>query len=75
METFPFLAFLNSVAATVVWVLIGTLLLFAGTRLFDLVDRIDFHAEICKGNVAAAIMLGAYLLGLAYIIATVIRTP
>lgn len=70
-----FFGFLNSVAATVVWVLIGVVLLFGAVKLIDRFDPLDFAAEIRRGNVAAAILLAAYLLGLAYIIATVIRSP
>lgn len=66
--------FLNSVAATVIWVVVGAVLLYGGLRLLDRLDPIDYHAEIKQGNVAAAIVQAAYLIGLAYLIATIIRS-
>lgn len=69
------LGFLNSVASTVVWVAIGTALLFVAKRVIDFFDPCDYAAEIMRGNVAAAVIMAAYLLGLAFIIATIVRTP
>lgn len=52
------------------WSVIGLTTLFVGAWLYDVLDPIDFRAEIEKGNVAAAIKMGAVLIGLAAVIAT-----
>lgn len=52
------------------WSVIGLAALFIGAWLYDVLDPIDFRAEIEKGNVAAAVKMGAVLIGLAAIIAT-----
>jgi uncharacterized membrane protein YjfL (UPF0719 family) len=62
------------VAATIGWTLVGVLIFYAGTRLYDLLDPIDYVAAIKQGNVAAAIKLGAVTLGLAAIVVAAIVT-
>jgi uncharacterized membrane protein YjfL (UPF0719 family) len=62
------------VAATIGWTLVGVLIFYAGTRLYDLLDPIDYAAAIKQGNVAAAIKLGAVTLGLAAIVVAAIVT-
>lgn len=51
-----------------VWTLVAIVIFYGGTVLFDKLDPIDYHAEISKGNVAAAIKLGAVILALASIV-------
>ncbi|NTV64697.1 MAG: DUF350 domain-containing protein [Oscillochloris sp.] len=51
---------------------IGVVIFILGVRFYDLLDPIDYHAEIQRGNVAAAIKLGAVILGLAAITVAVI---
>lgn len=58
--------------STIGWALAGVLIFVAGTRLYDLLDPIDYRAEIKRGNVAAAIKLGAVTLGLAAIVVAAI---
>jgi uncharacterized membrane protein YjfL (UPF0719 family) len=62
------------VAATIGWTLVGVLIFYAGTRLYDLLDPIDYATAIKQGNVAAAIKLGAVTLGLAAIVVAAIVT-
>ncbi|NEQ98169.1 MAG: DUF350 domain-containing protein [Cyanothece sp. SIO2G6] len=62
----------REVAITVGWAFVGVILFYVGIRLFDLLDPIDYQAEINKGNIAAGIILAAVVLGLATIIVTVI---
>lgn len=51
----------------------GILLLLIGFKIFDkLLTRIDIEGEIQKGNIAAAIIAGAVLIGLALILAAAI---
>ena len=62
----------QDVAVTIGWTFLGVMLFYAGIRLFDRLDPIDYQAEIRQGNVAASVILAALILGLAVIIATVI---
>ncbi|MBN8603131.1 MAG: DUF350 domain-containing protein [Planctomycetes bacterium] len=48
---------------------LGIVLSVIGYFLFDLVEwRIDFADEIKKGNVAAALVMGLFILGICFII-------
>jgi uncharacterized membrane protein YjfL (UPF0719 family) len=48
---------------------LGVLLSVLGYFLFDLVEwRINFAAEIKKGNIAAAVVIGAFILGICFIV-------
>lgn len=48
---------------------LGIIMTALGYKLFDLIEtKIDFAAEIKNGNVAAAIVIGAFLLGICFII-------
>lgn len=48
---------------------LGVALLYVAYRLFDvLTPRVDFSAELKKGNVAVAIFIGALFVALAIII-------
>lgn len=49
--------------------ILGVILSFVGYKAFDIVEtRIDFAEEIKKGNLAAAVVIGAFLLGICFII-------
>jgi len=53
--------------------LVGIVLLLLGYWLFDLITpRIDVQKELTDKNVAVGIVIGALLLGIAYIIAHVV---
>ncbi|MEB3187896.1 MAG: DUF350 domain-containing protein [bacterium] len=56
------------------WTLLGVLVLFVGTLLWDRLDPVDYRAEIAKGNVAAAIKFAAVILSLAAIVVAVLTT-
>jgi len=48
---------------------LGIVLSIAGYFLFDIVERrIDFAAEIRKGNVAAAIVIASFIVGVCFIV-------
>lgn len=48
---------------------LGIIMSVIGYKLFDLIEtKIDFAEEIKKGNVAAAVVVGAFLLGICFII-------
>lgn len=63
---------LHQVGATLGWAALGLLVLYAGTRIFDMLDPIDYRKEIEAGNTAAAVKLGAITVSLAAIIVVVI---
>jgi putative membrane protein len=49
---------------------LGIVLVFVGFKIFDkAIAKIDLEAEICKGNVAAAVLSGAVIIAIAIIIA------
>ena len=65
---------LNRIGSTLGWSVVGVIVLYAATRLFDFIDPVDYRAEIAEGNIAAAIKMAAFILGLAGIITAVIVT-
>ncbi|HEY9738287.1 MAG TPA: DUF350 domain-containing protein [Trichocoleus sp.] len=66
---------LERVASTAGWTVLAVLLLYGSVRLFDLIDPIDYRAEVRKGNLAAALIVAALLIAIAAIIIAVIITP
>ena len=49
---------------------LGIVLVLVGFKIFDkLITRADLEQEICKGNVAAAILSGAAIIAISIIIA------
>ena len=65
---------IQRVLSSVGWTLLGVLIFYFGTVLFDKLDPIDYRVEIEKGNIAAAIKLAAVMLALGGIIIAVIVT-
>ena len=54
---------------TIVYALLGMVLLFIGYRVFDWLTPTNLQEDIFKnGNVAAAILSGAFIIGLAIVI-------
>jgi uncharacterized membrane protein YjfL (UPF0719 family) len=48
---------------------VGIVMSAVGYKLFDLIEtKIDFADEIKKGNLAAAVVIGAFLIGICFII-------
>lgn len=62
------------ILAAVGWTFLGVIIFYFGSLLFDLLDPIDYKAEIIKGNVAAAIKLAAAMLAIAAIVVAAIVT-
>jgi uncharacterized membrane protein YjfL (UPF0719 family) len=60
--------FLSNVASVVFWALLGMLLLLAADHIIDRVDPMGFDKEIKNGNIAAAIVMSALIVGVAIII-------
>ncbi|WP_041698540.1 DUF350 domain-containing protein [Thalassoporum mexicanum] len=62
------------VGATIGWSVLGVVLLYGAVWLFDLIDPIDYQAEIKGGNMAAGLTQMAVVLAMAAIIISVIIT-
>lgn len=58
-----------SLGISVLYGTLGILLCSFGYKLFDLIEtKVNFAEEIRKGNMAAAVVVGAFLIGICYII-------
>ena len=65
---------LVNIVLSLVFALLGFILLFVGYRVFDALTPTDLNKRIFEdGNTAAAILAGAFVLGLAVIIAMAIN--
>lgn len=65
--------FLGDLVTTIAFGFIAILLLVLGYKLFDkLTPRLPFDDCLKSGNVAVAIVVGSFLLGLCYVISRVI---
>ncbi|MCL4545679.1 MAG: DUF350 domain-containing protein [Chloroflexi bacterium] len=60
--------FLSGVLGVLFWALFGTAILLAADHIIDRVDPLDFDKEIKNGNIAAAIVMAALIIGVAIII-------
>jgi len=59
----------ESVGFAAMYAGLGIVMSIVGYKLFDLVEtRVDFADEIRKGNLAAAVVVGAFLLGVCFIV-------
>ena len=65
--------FLGDLAATLAFGLIAILLVVIGYKVFDkLTPKLDFDDLLIKGNVAMAIVIGSFILGLCHVVARVV---
>ncbi len=66
--------FWAGLVGSLVFGLLGMVLLLLGYWLFDLITpRIDVQKELKEKNLAVAVVIGALLLGIAYITAHVVQ--
>lgn len=63
---------LTQLLLTVGWTVIGVLLIYGGTWLFDRLTPLDYRNEIRKGNVAAGVVVAAVILGVAAVVVAVL---
>lgn len=64
---------ITNLILSLVFALLGFILLFVGYRVFDALTPTDLNKRIFEdGNVAAAVLAGAFVLGLAIIVALAI---
>lgn len=60
---------LESIGMSLAYAAIGIIMSAIGYRLFDIIEtKINFAEEIKKGNVAAAIVIAGFLLGICFVI-------
>ncbi|MCP9927510.1 DUF350 domain-containing protein [Cyanobium sp. CH-040] len=65
---------LTQLLLTIGWTVVGVLLIYGGTWLFDLLAPIDYRSEIRRGNVAAGLVVAAVILGVAAVVVSVLLT-
>jgi uncharacterized membrane protein YjfL (UPF0719 family) len=65
--------FLGDVAATAAFGFLAILLVTFGYKIFDkLTPKLAFDENLRNGNIAAAIVIGSFILGVCYVIAHVV---
>ena len=64
--------FFKDVGLSIAWAALGVVLLFIAALAFDMLYPIRMREQIEQGNVAAGVLLGAVVIGMALIIATAI---
>lgn len=63
---------LEQLLISVVWALIGLILMFLGYKIFDWITPFNLDKEIDDGNTAAGIAAAGIFLAVAWIVAAVI---
>ena len=64
---------INNLLLSVLFALLGFVLLFVGYRVFDALTPTNISLKIFEeGNTAAAVLTGAFIIGLAIIVAAAI---
>jgi uncharacterized membrane protein YjfL (UPF0719 family) len=67
-------ATITNVVLSVVFAILGFVLLFIGYRVFDALTPTDLNKRVFEdGNVAAGILAGSFVIGLAIIVAMAIN--
>ncbi len=65
--------FLTDLVSTAAFGLLAILLVVVGYKVFDkLTPKLDFDDLINKGNIAMAIVIGSFILGLCLVVARVV---
>lgn len=64
---------LNSMLLSLVFALLGFVLLFVGYKVFDALTPANIGKQVFEeGNMAAAVLMGAFIIGLAIVVAAAI---
>ncbi|MEG0307925.1 MAG: DUF350 domain-containing protein [Clostridium sp.] len=64
---------LMNVGVSLLFGIVGIIILIIGYKLFDFIVPADFNKELEKGNIAIAIFLAGMLIGLSIIVSQVVR--
>ncbi|NJN48779.1 MAG: DUF350 domain-containing protein [Alkalinema sp. RL_2_19] len=65
---------LQKIPETLLWTVIGVILLYGGVLLYDLVTPMNYREGIRQGNVAAGLVMAAVTLAIGGIIIAVLAT-
>ena len=64
---------LNSMLMSLIFALLGFVLLFVGYKVFDALTPTDISKQVFEeGNLAAAVLMAAFIIGLAIVVAAAI---
>lgn len=63
---------LEQVMSTLVWAILGLVLMFLGYKIFDWITPFNLDSEIDEGNVAAGVAAAGIFIAVAIIVAAVI---
>ena len=61
------------IASTILWTFVGLLMMWGGYKFFAWLSPFDDWEEIKNGNVAVAVFFAGVFIGIALIIASVVR--
>ena len=65
--------FLTDLVSTVAFGIVAILLIIVGYIAFDkLTPKLDFDDLLNKGNIALAVVIGSFILGLCYVVGRVV---
>lgn len=65
--------FFGDLVSTVAFGIVAILLIIVGYVAFDkLTPKLDFNEMLAKGNIALAIVIGSFIIGLCYVIGRVV---
>lgn len=62
----------DQIWSTLLWAVIGLVLMFVGYKIFDIITPFNLNEEIDEGNVAAGVAAAGIFLAVAWIVGAVI---
>ncbi len=63
---------LEQIGNTLLWAVVGLVLMVVGYKLFDIITPFEFDKEIAKGNVAVGVVVGAIFISVAIVVASLV---
>lgn len=60
------------ILASILYALLGLIILMAAYKIFDIINPLDFDKELANNNIALSIMLAGFFISIAIIIASAI---
>lgn len=62
----------QKILETLLWAIVGIVVLYGSVWLFDRLDPINYREEIQRGNLAAGVIMAAIILSIGIIIVSVL---
>lgn len=62
----------DQIWSTLLWAVIGLVLMFVGYKIFDMITPFNLNEEIDEGNVAAGVAAAGIFMAVAWIVGAVI---